>query len=345
MALLKLLIDTSVWLDLAKDYRNLPLLSILDDLVDQSEVELLVPDIVIDEFNRNKARVLAAAKASQTDAFRRVRNAIKQFGGPQQRDAVIRELDDVDHKLAIHGEASNESMDIVEKLLNGPAPIVASVIARQRAANRGLDRRAPFHQGNKNSTADAILIETYAEIVVDDQNLSARYAFVTANTADFSIVGGDTRAPHADIASIFDGSRSLYSTKLDDLLRDPALALSIDEDIEMLFYSEEPRLLSEISEAADLLCHQIWYNRHLNLMARVERGDITIVEEMPKDRPYDPSLMTRATLEVARAAGARVARRYEGQLGPWDDFEWGMLNGKLSALRWVLGMEWDFLDT
>jgi hypothetical protein len=45
-----------------------------------------------------------------------------------------------------------------------------------------------------------------------------------------------------------------------------------------------------------------------------------------------------------------AARRKEKQcgleeLGPWDDFEWGMINGKLSALRWVLGDDWDMLDT
>lgn len=35
----------------------------------------------------------------------------------------------------------------------------------------------------------------------------------------------------------------------------------------------------------------------------------------------------------------------EDNLGPYSDFEWGMINGKLSALRWVLGEDWDMLDT
>jgi len=43
-------------------------------------------------------------------------------------------------------------------------------------------------------------------------------------------------------------------------------------------------------------------------------------------------------------AAQKVEDRYE-DTGPWSDFEWGMINGKLSALRWMLGDEWDMLDT
>jgi hypothetical protein len=34
-----------------------------------------------------------------------------------------------------------------------------------------------------------------------------------------------------------------------------------------------------------------------------------------------------------------------GNIGPWDDWHWGYVNGHLSALRWILGEDFDFLDT
>lgn len=41
----KILVDTCVWLDLAKDYRNQPVISALEDFVENNVVELVVPQI------------------------------------------------------------------------------------------------------------------------------------------------------------------------------------------------------------------------------------------------------------------------------------------------------------
>lgn len=49
------------------------------------------------------------------------------------------------------------------------------------------------------------------------------------------------------------------------------------------------------------------------------------------------------------AARKRIEEKYGGRKALLsyyqNDFEWGMMNGKLSALRWVLGDDWDMLDT
>ena len=53
----RVLADTCVWLDIAKDYRQKTLLSALEELVRIGDVELIVPQVVRDEFTRNKARI------------------------------------------------------------------------------------------------------------------------------------------------------------------------------------------------------------------------------------------------------------------------------------------------
>jgi hypothetical protein len=52
----------------------------------------------------------------------------------------------------------------------------------------------------------------------------------------------------------------------------------------------------------------------------------------------------RETWERALRAARQIEDRYGLEnLGPWNELERGMINGKLSALGWALGDEWDVL--
>ena len=82
-------------------------------------------------------------------------------------------------------------------------------------------------------------------------------------------------------------------------------------------------------------------------LEKIADGETKVVEKetLPvADHRRRP--IQRDVLKMARQAAARLEKKYGPEdLGPWDDFEWGMINGKLSALRWVLGDGWDMLDT
>jgi len=79
----------------------------------------------------------------------------------------------------------------------------------------------------------------------------------------------------------------------------------------------------------------------------VEAGEIALVE---KETLPTPAGQVRPIQRDIWEGALQSARKMEGKyglemLGPWDDFEWGMINGKLSALRWLFGDEWDELYT
>ncbi|MGD1156102.1 MAG: restriction endonuclease [Terriglobia bacterium] len=88
------------------------------------------------------------------------------------------------------------------------------------------------------------------------------------------------------------------------------------------------RSIKEILAAEDEFLTKVWYGRKAPAEHYRSQGT--------------PEYIIKGMLKAKRDAEKRFGKK---NLGPWNDFEWGMLSGKLSALRWVLGDDWDMLDT
>ena len=82
------------------------------------------------------------------------------------------------------------------------------------------------------------------------------------------------------------------------------------------------------------LWEKVWYVRKLILFEKMERGEI------PYEDQQQPHLIK------ARERMKEIEDKYGKDNLGWDDIEWGIIQGKLSALAWVMGSEWEgSLDT
>jgi hypothetical protein len=88
-----------------------------------------------------------------------------------------------------------------------------------------------------------------------------------------------------------------------------------------------------ILAAEEELFDVVWYDRKLVLLQNIKEGK-------EKNTPEIQKMMLAAMRKVEKKYRKNKLRNYYH-----NDFEWGMVNGKLSALRWVMGHDWDMLDT
>lgn len=328
--MLRLLVDTSTWLDLAKRRGGQRWIVSLRVLQSRATVELLVPSLVIDEFERNRPRAEAAVTSSVLDRFRQLRQDLHEYGG----DERLQWLEEMSHQVPMISSATLQNFSEILDLLRTGRRLEPSPADVEAALNRGLEKRAPFHL-NKNATADALMIELYGAALRQPEHQNDLHCFVTSNHLDFSTPTGDRREPHPDLAAFFDGPRSGYFYGVEGL--DAALVRNLgaeftDEAEQTELVHEEPRTLAEILEAEKQLFDKIWYVRRLILREKIEAGEHEV--------------LPIGTDEQIDAAMRAIEERYGADnVGPWDDWGWGFIHGKLSALRWVLGSEWDFLDT
>ncbi|MEU4706766.1 PIN domain-containing protein [Nocardia salmonicida] len=332
--MIRLLIDTSTWLDLAKRRDGQRWIWTLHDLVENSQLELLVPNLVLEEFTRNRPRIETSMTASVAERFRLIKKDLNDFAGDDHEQAIA-VVEGLAHNIPLIGAMTTRNFDDILKLLSSGRQLDPTPDQHARVVQRGLDKRAPFHR-SRNSVADALLIELYATELDAADEAGHTYAFITSNSDDFSKVNGDKRDPHPDLAEMFADGRTNYGlgmAGLEDILAAEIGREELDAGLAGYDFSEDPRRLDEIIEAEQEYFDRIWYHRSLMHEYELEdAGDIDGVARLRK---------------IAGPGRKRVEEKFDGaeNLGPYSDFELGMLHGKLSTLRWVLGSEWDFLDT
>lgn len=341
------LIDTCVWLDLADKQQQTALMAPLEGLLSYGGINLLVPRIVREEFKKNRGRVAEKSNKSLNTHLNLVKDAVRRSkDDKRKKDRVLAYLGDLGRKGSDVGSSAKVTLDRIQEILEAFPIIETSDSAKIKAADRALQRKGPCHL-DKNSMADALIIETYFETVKAGAPRE-RFAFVTHNKHDFGAVAGDERLPHADIASGFSKIRSMYFTNLSACLHkiNPEF---VSEILHMDSFEEEARPLSEVMWWIDRLTTQVWHNRHKGREYRVEQGQTKIVTRAEWDATAGRSTADMIVDEIWRGA-LQAAKKAEMELGPDDigpysDFEWGMISGKLSALRWAMGDDWDNLDT
>jgi hypothetical protein len=213
--MLRLLIDTSTLLDLAKRRDGQKWIVSLRVFAHQSRLELLVPTVVIDEFKRNRARVETSMTASVSERFRLIKRDLDEYGGEDQQHALD-VLEGLAHQVPLIGAMTTRNFEDILSLLDGGQSIEPTDQQRVRVVQRGLDKTAPFHR-SRNSVADAVLIEIYASAIDAADLRSVPHAFITSNSEDFSSPLGDKREPHPDLAILFVDDGSTFGLGLDGL--------------------------------------------------------------------------------------------------------------------------------
>jgi len=149
-----ILADTCVWLDMAKEPQQQLLLSVIEELINLQEVRIILPRVVVDEFHRNRQRIIDDSRRSLSSVFKRVKEAVDKYGDSASKTQVMEQLNDIDHRLPTLGDAVGNSLDRIEAIFKTAELIETTEAVREGLTNQGSVQRQEKHYWRRNHNRD-----------------------------------------------------------------------------------------------------------------------------------------------------------------------------------------------
>jgi hypothetical protein len=333
-----LMIDTCIWIEIAKNPSYKSLTITLKHLVETDQIKILTTDIIKDEFIRNKDKLLEIGRQKFSQNIKNLKTLIKEHSENKDTEAVLKELDNINHKLPDMIDKISEHTNLVFELIELSSFIEISNDIKLISVEKAYKKEAPFHN-SKNNMADSLILETFFK-QIEEKNF---YHFISLNTNEFSSKK-NKNISHEDFSYYFSKENVFYSLDLYKTINEifPNILEEIEDEES---WYEEGRTVNEILEETNKLCNIVWYNRHKYREQQINEKIIKVMDKKNYN-VNDQNQIVDYIWEGALKSAEKMEKLYsKEELFPESDFDWGMINGKLSALRWVLGDEWDMLYT
>lgn len=191
----KIILDTCAWMDLSKPKFS-EVLEELEKQVKNNITVIITCDILIEEWNRNKSKIVNEITLSfRTHAKSALR--IGEFLNNTEKETLKNILEKYSTIEKEQEKLALTYIDRVENLLKNSIKYSITDKLKLEMANRALTKKAPFHN-SKNNMADALIYFGGIEYVIENNQIATDLLFVTNNKNEFSDPS-DLKKLHPDL--------------------------------------------------------------------------------------------------------------------------------------------------
>lgn len=246
MSYINVVIDTCVWIDLANGKYDEGQLELLEDLVEDHSIFLVIPEQILNEWNRNKEeRVIKNKESILNKAMIIINDTIKVAKSASRSDLsdqleltkltlektspeILKKHEDLSKRIDAlfhHQYTTQINLNETKKVLN-------------RVVDSALKNTSPFFYEKKKSTGDAVIFFSILEFL--ENNESKRVYFISTNGEDFG--KGEL---HSNLADLIEGYEFTYFMSLPKAIEDMK---EWSNDIIEYLKEEEHRTMEENNE-------------------------------------------------------------------------------------------------
>lgn len=240
-----LILDTNIWIYLAEGQHPFVLQGLIQK-IDEKEIIILVNDVIIKEWDRNREEIK-----------KRIKKEIeKQIVLAKELDSCFNSVDGKDFnrllaKISTSSPVFENTIDsrfqVIDDLMkNKSVRVPLKEKDKLTVIDWALNNQAPFHR-HKNSVADALILLSSIDYILKEGINTVNYnridvsdsVFVSYNSDDFSkdIKGADKNVIHPDLEPFFNSVGMKYERNFGNILNLTGnLKIEIDEYMEYVEY-------------------------------------------------------------------------------------------------------------